>query len=194
MEMNSKQLIIKGQVKTLTFEECYHQFTALRYSFFHKWRRLNVISEEDIEQEINIALYKAYERYDLSYGVEFVTSAYTTINMCMMNLYRDTKRAKRKENYTKVSLDETINNYKNINNYETHKKIYGVEAIRCYEDYSSVEINLMISKRLNDKENKIVKLLYQGYTQQEIADILGCSQVSVCRYKNKIGEKLKAIS
>lgn len=188
MEMNSKQLIIKGQVKTLTFEECYHQFTALRYSFFHKWRRLNVISEEDIEQEINIALYKAYERYDISYKTEFVTSAYTTINMCMMNLYRDTKRAKRKENYTKVSLDE------NINNDDTKRRVYGIDAVKFYEDYDFVEINLMISNRLNDKENKIVKLLYQGYTQQEIADILGCSQVSVCRYKNKIGEKLKAIS
>lgn len=186
-KMNSKQLIVRGQVKTMTFEECYHQFTALRFTFIKKWNGLSIISEEDKHQEISIALYEAYKNYDIDKGIEFMTLAYGTIHQKMMNLYRDTMRSKRKEDYNKVSLDEGINSD------DTQKRVYGVEAIKYNEDYGAIDISLMLADKLSDKESKIVKLLFQGYTQQEIADIFGCTQVSVSRYKKKIADKLKAV-
>lgn len=179
-----KEIIIRGEKQNLTFDECLKNFKGLKGLFCNKYKNIK-IEREDLEQEIDIMLFKAYELYDINTKYEFMTLAYSMIDKKLFRLNRDLFREKRKVNLFTESL--------NI----CHGKEKNIEIITLLEDKKSDFTKVIFIKeaikKLNNKERQVASMIASGYTQNEIAEVMGCSQVQVSRIKQRILKGLKEV-
>jgi len=121
----------------------------------------NFMDEEDLYQEGWVALLQAAKNYDASQGKDFAWYAFYWI------LER---------------LGRIINNNKKKDEKETSwEKEY--EIPDEVEDPDSLD---EIKKELNEEDKEIIKLTVEGYTQDEIGEMLGIPQQTVSYKINKI--------
>lgn len=174
----TKEIKIRGKVHNITFNECYKQFKAFRNSLSYKYKSLP-LEREDIEQEISMSFYKAFKSYDINRGFEFITVAQRTIQNDLAKIYRSNNTDKRKGYKNIISLNSYVREAKDkpVEVLDTIK-IDSFENTAC----EMIEIITKINK-LDYNHGLAIKLLYQGYKQEEIAEILNCNQVKISRYK-----------
>jgi RNA polymerase sigma factor (sigma-70 family) len=174
----TKDIKIRGKVHNMTFNECYRQFEVFRNSLSYKYKSLP-LEREDIEQEISMSFYKAYETYDINRGYEFITVAQKTIQNDLSKIYRSINTNKRKVYKSIISLNSHVRESK-------EKQIEVLDTISSdgFENITCEMIDMI--KKINNLDythSLAIKLLYQGYKQDEIAEILNCNQVNISRYK-----------
>lgn len=143
---------------------------------------------DDIKQEGSIGLMRAAERFDESKG-SFTTVATFYIKNSMMRFYqRYVKRHYNNKNITVISADVNVTDDENITlldaiAVEDTKKDYRISTIMTRTEYSEVkDINL------------ILNMTAQGYSQEEIAEVVGISQVQVSRRIAKFKQEYIAIT
>ena len=179
----TKDIKIRGKVHNMTFNECYRQFEVFRNSLSYKYKSLP-LEREDIEQEISMSFYKAFKSYDISRGYEFITVAQRTIQNDLSKIYRSINTNKRKV-------------YKNIISLNSHVREAKDKPVEILDNISSGGFEniacemIDIIKKINNLDydhGLAIRLLYQGYKQEEIAEILNCNQVKISRYKRNFKE------
>lgn len=148
----------------------------LIYYFIHKYN----LSIEDYYDVCAIGLCKAAISYDKSKEVKFATYACVIIENDIRQILRN-----KKYSAPMYSLDMTFNNTSDgtggiafVENLTTGLSAY--DEILPYQ----------LDKVLNTQEYKLVALILEGYTQVEIANIIGISQPMVSRMLSKIKQKL----
>ena len=163
--------------------ELFNKNKKLVYYVYHKIIKelpKDFVSQhgDDLKQEGLIGLWKASERFDESKGCEFSTYAISLIRGYILQYVEKIRRTRRKEQPQIVSLEAEITG--NITLYETLQAKENKDVSWILED-----------KRLTEYERKIVKLLYDGYKQEEIASFLKVCQPHISRIIKRIGKKLK---
>lgn len=125
--------------------------------------------DEDTLQYGLYGLCKAADLYDPNRGVKFSTFAYNYIINWMKGTYSDIKERQNTKEYLETSIDLSY---------------------IILEDNSAREEYLRIYSCASHKMQKVLDLLYRGYTQQEIAKEFNVSKSSVCRWISKFKEEI----
>ncbi|MEG2412610.1 MAG: sigma-70 family RNA polymerase sigma factor [Clostridium sp.] len=174
-----KDIKIKGKVYKMDFEQCYYQFEPLRAKVLKQYWFMP-IEKEDLSQEISLNFFRAYETYDINRGFEFMTIAYKTIINAIWKLNNKFHTAKRQSYESVVYLNALAQSADNPNE---------LMDLLIYEDSfednlcTNLDFEKLINQINSETEVKIIKLSRCGYTQREIGEMLGYSQVQISRYK-----------
>ena len=178
----------------------------------------NYPNKEDLFQVGCIGLINAYNNYNSSTNTKFSTYAYSYILGEMKKLVREDKGIKISRNISKLySQIEKTNMYltqklmrtptlQEIASFLEIDETLIIEALNStnvlldidemqinnQEDYNN---NLLLKEELNklsvDELDLITKRYMEDMTQNEVANLLGMSQVQVSRKEHKVLEKLK---
>lgn len=146
----------------------------------------------DIYQELSIQIEKfAFNYKDKSYDDKIKEFKFDTISTnawyrkivyfyyCKQIIYLN--RLSRKD-----KTFEYIDDYNNFNQYEDERGEEGFEKI-----LNDDEFNQMLNEnKFNDNQKQVLKLLYEGYTSQEIAEITGRHKQNIYKTKQQIKKKL----
>ena len=184
-----KRLNINGEIVEMNFKQAYEQFAAFRHKMQIKWNRMPM-DMEDLKQEIDIAFYRAFLKYDERFNdrVAFLTYAFQYVEADMWIFLRDLNATKRVINLRTVSYNAIFENDDNKEN--------SFESKICIEDsfeeelITELDVESVIS-RLADRDKKIIELLKLGYVQSEIGKEIGVSQIQVSRLRSRILKKLR---
>jgi RNA polymerase sigma factor (sigma-70 family) len=176
------------------------------------------IEYDDLVSEGMIGLLKAVQKFDPEYGCKFSTYAVYLIDGAMRKMLRDTNPGLKfsrpaKELSCKIDGSETAEDimkafnvklilaeealaYKNNNfivsmdqsvSNDDDKDLTIGERTGYMVDFSAAEVNDFLMT-LPKKLKKVIVLSMQNKTQNEIGNLVGCSQVQVGRYIKRIGK------
>lgn len=184
-----KRLNINGEIVEMSFEQAYEQFAAFRHKMQIKWNRMPM-DMEDLKQEIDIAFYRAFLKYDERFNdrVAFLTYVYRYIDSNIGRLFRDMNNDKRVINIRAISYNSIIENDDNKEmSLETK-----VCVIDSFEESTCGFIDIEKAfDVLKDRDKKIMYLLLRGYSQVEISKILNLYQSNISTFKTNAVKKLK---
>ena len=158
------------------------------YKHFKPFINLYPHLVDDLKQEGSIGLMKAAEKFDETKG-SFTTIATFNIKNAMLRFYqRYVKRHYNNKNITIISADVNVTDDEKITLLDSiisehSEKYYRVDSIMTRTEYSEIkDINL------------ILNMTAQGYSQEEIAKVIGTSQVQVSRRIIKFKQEYAAIT
>lgn len=155
-----------------------HAITSKRYKQFkHKY------SYEDLFQEGCLGLMKAANRFDSRREVKFTTYAYSYVDGQILRMIRDdkwygTNRKERFEKSAPYSLDIPI---KGLDNEISYVNSIGNDDL----NFEKIEIKMLVDELPNDLKDIVNMIYIEGFSQTEIAKIIGCSQISISRLKKR---------
>lgn len=133
----------------------------------YKYKPPYGMDEDDLYQVGCVGLMKAAKKYRPESGEAFSTVAFFWIRSEFSSLYDRTKRAKRQA--------YVIDLYKEANE-------NGAILAEIIPDKTRVEDDVVASEtleKLKRKEPVIIDLIAQGYTQREVAEVLGITHQRV---------------
>lgn len=172
--------------KYQTIDEAIEQNKNLVWSVIHKYYP-SFVGDEDIVQIGTIALWRAIETFDPSYGVMFSTYAYKSI---FNNI--GTELRKRKMNTNCVSLDEK---YSTENDGTTYTLADVIPAPPYFADtlseYEIVLEQFFNSTNISARDRECYLRFIYGETQQEIANTMNYSRSFISRIIKNVQERLK---
>lgn len=163
-----KLIKVEDEYVVMTFDEVFEKYKNMIHEICNKWK--NIIDYGDLFQVASIGLYKAFNDYDLSKGIEFSTVAYTYIRNEIRRFYREAKR-----HFGYLSLNQSIY-------YDGNDEQINVIKDDGFEDTVLDEISreqdltrvYTAMRHLTDRQRSIFEKYYlEGKTMQEIADLLG---------------------
>ena len=151
---------------------------------------------EDLVAQGYIGLVQAAQRFDPTKGYQFSTLAVSCIWASIQREFiRKQRFHKHKANYNTVSLDAPIRQGKYEKRVIDFKDTFGKwdNDLRIVEDRLFIQYML---GRIPEKQRRVIELYFglngnREHTQDEIASILGVSQVHVCRLLKKGLQRLK---
>lgn len=161
------------------------------------------IGKEDVMQDAMIKVFKAYRKFDPS-----KSSANTYFTRIIDRVIIDhIRRAKSQPSlqWASASVDElgstiidlitgNISAVKDLEQGTRHTNIIKQAQIPVNDDYRGehliIDVQLDLKNILSDREAKIFKFKYEGYTLQEIADKLGVSRPTVAKDWLRVREVL----
>ncbi len=144
--------------------------------------RFKVSDIDDIYSILALGLCKAACTYKKEKG-EFSTWAITIMEMEIKLEFRRRNTKLRRLNYEAFSYNEPLTNTKGKRDVEFLETIQGKSDV--WEDLVNIDFSC-----LTETEKQIVKLIYEGYNQMEMKEILGLSQSYISRIITKIKKKL----
>ena len=184
-----KKLKIAEEERYLTFEDVAEHFYYLKYKVhnrYYNFLKANFSMEsEDIMQELDIALYKAYERYDITKNIDFSTYVYNYLNFAFHNYVRS-------YNNRVVKSIISLNSQVSVRNGADTEIIELLESSCNLED--SIVFKLDLKQKIDKLDNidkQIFSMLLDAKTQQEIAKKLNKQQSFISRHKLDIIKKNK---
>lgn len=146
-------------------------------------------TKEDMVQTGLLALYKAIQTFDENKNIKFSTFAMTVIKNDLLKFAtRDYEKYSGVINDTETSLNSTVSNDDDM----SMEDRLGVE-----EDFSELEGSELLSyirERKSEKVVKMVMMLSEGYTYEEVGKKLGCSKQYVNSTMKKLAEELSRSS
>lgn len=145
------------------------QHKNMVHAIAYRFRPPQGFDYDDLVQIGYIGLWKASRRFVEEKGTKFSTYAYATIKNEITHFIRT--NAKHDHEYLPDHFDETVS---------------GTDA-----DMDRQIINTTIIRQLMREERWIVWLLLLGYTQREIADVLGLTQPNICQRIRRLRVKYK---
>lgn len=146
-------------------------------------------TKEDMVQTGLLALYKAIQTFDENKNIKFSTFAMTVIKNDLLKFAtRDYEKYSGVINDTETSLNSTVSNDDDM----SMEDRLGIE-----EDFSELEGSELLSyirERKSEKVVKMVMMLSEGYTYEEVGKKLGCSKQYVNSTMKKLAEELSRSS
>lgn len=188
----TKQLIIKGKVVEMTFEEVLELFTPLIYKEINRQKSVfNRVSEEreDMYQDASLYLFKAYEKYDIGKGYHFTTFARRYVQRGVQNMTRENQMQKR-DGIT-VSIDQQVQGSEG-NAGELINLL--VDETDMDSPIIAQEVIKQVSNILTDNENDYLNAMLEGYTQTEVAKTKGVTRQNAYLEFNKIKNKIRLVA
>ncbi|WP_432401012.1 sigma-70 family RNA polymerase sigma factor [Wukongibacter sp. M2B1] len=168
-----KLQIRKGEYEELTFEEALEKYKPLIRKLVNRY--YGVYDYNDLFQTASIALWEAYEEYDIDRGNTFLTLAYSKIDYAIRNYHRD-RTYKFSNKYSKVREIMTCDILELLERDKNNYYLFDFEKV--------IDINEVISIIRDFKANnrKIWYLYACGFNNSEIARKIGVSGqwVAVC--------------
>lgn len=182
----------KLQRVLMSFEEVCLQFRGTAYSlskqYYETIKKYGDCDLDDLMQEADIALWKAYNTFDDTKNYKFITLAINIIKQRFNYIIRSKKQQKRNaENKVVISLDDTIQD-KDGHAEENYNFL-------ITENFESNILNGYIMKQikenLTDKEKLYLLVLIDEIKAVNLANHLGISRAAVSKNLNKIKNKIR---
>lgn len=169
-----KKIIIKtGVTKNVSFEELLEFNKGLIGLHIKKWYAN--FEYDDSYQLCCMALWKAYNDYDIERGLCFSTVANKYIFNILSGEYRKNKR----HNVEGDSLEKELWEGTTLES-----------KISTSMDFiADFETNLYIQQLLSNKEKTVLKLLSENYTQKQIAKALNTVQCNISKTLKRVRNK-----
>lgn len=185
-----KQLIIEGQILSLTADEAVEKFTPLCHKLSKKYF-IEGYEVEDLVQVCYISLFKAYTLYDKEIGVEFLDYSYPLINNSLKRLLRDSKSEKRNTDNVKfVDLDQRPGGSSDAH---TYSELIADITVNIEEQVINSELTSIIKEVVTEDEMLLLPVLMGVKTQRKVSEEIGISNEAVRKRVNKLKEKLKNV-
>lgn len=146
----------------------------------------NLSTDEDMIQEAKIGLWKACITFREEMGYNFSSYACKVIfNTILSVIKKNSKCIENRPDTAIVSIHQPAN--------PDEPDVFLGEYILGYDDdaFKSVEYKDAIKRVLTSKELDICKMIAQGMTQREVADIYGVSKQYISFQIGKIRKKLE---
>ncbi|NFV68674.1 sigma-70 family RNA polymerase sigma factor [Clostridium botulinum] len=177
--------INKNNIQKLSFEEVLEKYSNLITKYAYKWIKYDF---EDIKQIAHLAVWKAFNTYDISKDINFSTYANKIISTEILLHIRD--------NYQKGwEMDSVSNSLDNIiyNDGEKEQRfIDNIEDITAEDELvNKSHINLILNKLPQNDKNLIIDYYLKDKSQTEIAIERKVSQTQICRKIKSILTYLK---
>lgn len=151
----------------------------LIYHFCHKHN----LSIDTYYGVFAISLCKAAMHYDATRGTKFSTLAIPIMYNDLKGTYRENTK-KGRDGVKLTSLDALVMN--------CHNEDFCLTDVLGTELDAQDEIVFTDFKNVwNEAEKQIARLLYEGYTQEEIGKIINYSQPQISRIIRRMKEKVK---
>lgn len=161
------------------------QYTPL----LNKFMRSNKVAKEsfnDVYQEIIIIFIDAVHKFKPEKDVKFITYAYNSLKYTFMNMSKKNKSPKAMHTKNSLSLntpvlgtsDQSISVGDTIEAHNITRQIHALDTLECI-------------KCLNTTEIDIINLSAQGYTYEEISEIIQRSTARIGYIKQNITKKIK---
>ncbi|KEI94183.1 RNA polymerase sigma factor (plasmid) [Clostridium botulinum A2B7 92] len=175
----------KNNIEKLSFEEVLKKYSNLITKYAYKWMKYGF---EDIKQIAHLAVWKAFNTYDISKDINFSTYANKIISTEILLHIRD--------NYQKGwEMDSVSNSLDNIiyNDGEKEQRfIDNIEDANAEDELvNKSHINLILNKLPQSDKNLIVDYYLRDKSQTEIAIEREVSQTQICRKIKSILAYLK---
>lgn len=165
----------------MTPEELFEQNQGL---VFLTLKRMlpNHYTDPDLQQEAQMALWQAAVNFDDSMGYAFSTFAVKCIHNRLVRIIKAWSRKCRSPSGEVISVNDSVSK----DSAETlESQIIGDI------DVMFVDIQSAFSQ-LNAEEMEVVRLLYSGYKQYEIKEIMGISKPTIIKRTRSAKKKLEA--
>ena len=187
MERKSIKLKIdsKEEIREMSIDEVYEQFKNFIYKSCQSW--LRQYEFDDLCQIASIGLTKAYNKYDVSKDILFLTYAARIVQNEILMYNR-----KNKENYFCDSLNRTI---LGKDDSEEELQSFIPDSINIEDDvvqkYQCIELQEVI-ENLTDRDKEIVtEIAFNEKTQLQLSEKLGLSQSYVSRIYSRTLKTIK---
>lgn len=160
----------------MTAYEYFESYIPLVHKIYHKDFTDYPTYREDLLQEGYMGLWRSCIGFKDSLGVKFITYAYRSVKNSMLN-YVERFILKHQVQSLEAEISEDIQ--------------VSLEDLLCEEDnsYEKELIRVCLEKTPLDDKQKI-DLIMQGYTQNEIAEMLSTSQTAVSRCLQRFRKEL----
>lgn len=165
-------LQVKNDNDETAFDELVCEFSPLKYSLIFKYVGY-LVDYDDLEQEIDIAIYNACVEYDESYDypISFIEHR---VKQAVLKFLRKVDRENR--------LIDPVSSGMDIEEYED----FLGENEYCVQDIDEKVLEgwtyEYLVHNLTDKQRVVVDLLFKGYTQEDIAEFMGISRQAVGKH------------
>ncbi|KEI95080.1 RNA polymerase subunit sigma [Clostridium botulinum] len=183
MKKNIK--INKNNIEKLSFEEVLKKYSNLITKYAYKWIKYGF---EDIKQIAHLAVWKAFNTYDISKNINFSTYANKIISTEILLHIRDNYQKGWEMDSVSSSLDNIIYN----DGEKEQRFIDNIEDITAEDELvNKSHINLILNKLPQSDKNLIVDYYLRDKSQTEIAIEREVSQTQICRKIKSILAYLK---
>ena len=161
----------------------------LRYKVAQSFLNIPNSELEDLMQEGAILMSKAAIVYIPDGGAAFTTYLYSRLQKLYSDIFRAETAEKRNPHGMLMSFDQMDSN----SEYEEEGNTLGNEffSVEC-EDYSMIEImETLKTLALSGNEEITIRMLIDGKSKPEIAELLNVKAPTVHSYVKRAGQKLK---
>jgi|SRR5690625_3407111 len=179
---------VKGKIRMMTFEEVHEQYTPLLHDRTKRYR--NHTLYDDILQVARIALWKSFKAYERP-DCEFVTFAYNGINQEIYNFLDDYYKFYRKVSESDI---DTISLYQQ---YDSRRSDNTFVKDMIADDYN-LENDMLLYFRARDillsvtrRQQEILLMIAEGYTQTDIACRLGVTKQAVNEHLRRLRSQFR---
>ncbi len=186
-----KQLIIKGEIVEMTFEEVLEQFTpAIHKEINEQKAKVDRQEEEreDMFQDASLFLWKAYQKYDIEKGYHFYTHAQKYIQYGVQQMDILNKRQKRSA-FT-ISLDEQLSG---TDEEFTLQNILS-EDVDMSSPMEAKEILQIAVKSMTNTEAEYLVYMLKDYNPSEVAEEKGVTRQGTSTIYRQIRKKIKLVA
>ncbi|MEN2464950.1 sigma-70 family RNA polymerase sigma factor [Ornithinibacillus sp. JPR2-1] len=187
--MDTKKKIIHGnEILELSFEEVFHKYNRLMHKKIQSWA--NTYEYDDLFQTVSIALWKAYQDYDLSHGkTPFLGMATKYMDMEILSFHN---KFKSKYNRHTSQIKEITSLNRQLDEDD--------ELISFIDSNSSISEEAMkrilvreVLDQLPEHKSEMLTAYLNGFTQTEIAAKKRISSASVWYQINSIFKKCREV-
>ena len=183
-----KELFIKGQVYNLTADEVVEKFNPLCEKLSRRFF-INSFTQEDLKQVCMMELFKAYKKYDISIGVDFLNYAYGVIQNELKRLLRDSKSDKR--NTDDISILNIDSNVGGSSDAHTYGEVIADESVNVAEQVVTSELMKIINSVVTEEEMVLLPVLMGLKTAKAVSIEIGISNEGVRKRILRLKEKLR---
>lgn len=184
--MNLESLVIKFQLSRSdeVFEKILRQ---MKYNIYHTANKVSYRSNEDLILCGEVGVFKAAERFDISKGFKFKTFADSYIRGEILKFHRDYGSLIREPAWYQEKKSKEGNRTPDniICLFSQQEKEDGEEEkneFPVWDDYRLWGMTV--------EENKIINFLVDGYSQGDIALMMGVSPATISKRVKYIKEKI----
>ena len=182
-----KELIIKGQVHNLEFNEVIERFKPLCIKFSNKMF-IDGYDKDDLLQTCYISIHRAYNAYDISKQNDFLTLCYECINNEFKRLIRDSNNKKRNtSSFTFIDINQKTG-------FSSQSLTYAEtipDSVNVEDEVVKSSLIKTVNECLTDDEKLMLPILMGLKTQKQYSVEVGISNEGARRRVDKLKLKLR---
>lgn len=183
-----KQLQIRGQIHNLTAEQVVEKFNPLCEKLSRKFF-IDSYTQEDLKQVCMMELFKAYNKYDITVGVDFLNYSYGVIQNELKRLLRDSKSDKRNtDDISVVNIDSKAGGSSEAH---TYSEVIADKTVNVEEQIVTNELVKIIQEVVTPEEMALLPVLMGLKTAKAVSIEIGISNEGVRKRILRLKEKLR---
>lgn len=193
--MNQKKSAIEITSKDIAFEDVLQEIMPMIHRIAMQVDSVYGLEIDDVKQELSLQAYYTWEKWEPGRGTKFSTYVYEALVNKKNCLVRAMRAQKRNSGYAPASLDEAMDFWQSD---RASFQLYDVipdpqqnpdEQVQVRAIWEAVESAL---GSMQEKGQRVVRALLEGYTQVEISRATGITQPLVSYYLKSFRTKVAA--